>query len=47
MCDDDPGHGDAVLRQLQLAEENGTLPDDLEDLNSRGRDAVADDGGDA
>ena len=31
MSDDDLGHTRAVAEQLRLAEENGNLPDELDD----------------
>lgn len=31
MSDDDLGHASSVADQLRLAEENGNLPDDLEE----------------
>ncbi|WP_179233295.1 hypothetical protein [Halorubrum ezzemoulense] len=31
MSDDDPGHASSLAEQFRLAEENGNLPDELEE----------------
>ncbi|WP_281194747.1 hypothetical protein [Halorubrum sp. F4] len=42
MTDDDLGHANTVAEQLRLAEENGNLPDELENPDDDQEEAESD-----